>query len=293
MMANFGSKGIWESESINGGWHCINPDFPPGGDCTFFFHWGKFDYVIGGFTGFWSKPADAPSTAYEDVVAQGLDFYDGSNVPAVTEIAGGRFLMAAWIPIRGWAGPLVIRELIQYPDGRIGSKWMKEIMPASEAPRILATKIAETNTLSVDDKSFLLELDVQPADAKNGKLAVSFLPESGEQASCELQISLDSLRAQFGPGSESRFGDTQKSLREGGNPAHVGDYAIENLIDVDKPFHVRVIVIGSDKIGGTLIDAEIAGQRTMIDHRPDLSVKRIVVRVDRVEVGDVRVAAII
>jgi len=292
MMANFGSKGIWESESINGGWHCINPDFPPGGDCTFFFHWGKFDYVIGGFTGFWSKPADAPSTAYEDVVAKGLDFYDGSNVPAVTEVSGGRFLMAAWIPIRGWAGPLIIRELIQYPDGRIGSKWMKEIMPASEASRALAAKIAETTVFPVSDKSFLLEFDGDPTEAKKGRLGISFLPEAGEERSCELQICPDTLRAQFGPGSQSRFADTQKSLREGGNPAHVGDYAIENLIDVDKPFHVRVIVIGSDKIGGTLIDAEIAGQRTMIDHRPDLSVKKMVVRVEGVALRDVRVAAI-
>ena len=42
----------------------------------------------------------------EDVVRKGLDFYDGSNVPSITEIAGGRFLMAAWIPIRGWGGNL-------------------------------------------------------------------------------------------------------------------------------------------------------------------------------------------
>ena len=72
----------------------------------------------------WSKPADAPDSAYEDVVRKGLDFYDGLNVPSITEIPGGRFLMAGWIPIRGWGGNLVIRELLQFPDGRIGSKWM-------------------------------------------------------------------------------------------------------------------------------------------------------------------------
>ena len=94
MLANAGSNGIWESESVDGGWRCISPGFPPGGDCTFFFRWGKFDYIIGGFTGLWSKPADAPNSAYEDVVRKGLDFYDGSNVPSITEITGGRFLMA-------------------------------------------------------------------------------------------------------------------------------------------------------------------------------------------------------
>ena len=29
MMANYRSRGIWESESVNGGWRCISPDFPP------------------------------------------------------------------------------------------------------------------------------------------------------------------------------------------------------------------------------------------------------------------------
>ena len=97
MLANAGSKGIWESESVDGGWRCVSPDFPPGGDCTFFFRWGKFDYIIGGFKDLWSKPADAPDSAYEDVVAKGLDFYDGLGVPAITEISDGRFLMAGWV----------------------------------------------------------------------------------------------------------------------------------------------------------------------------------------------------
>ena len=140
MLANYGSNGMWESESVDGGWRCISPGFPPGGDCTFFFRWGKFDYIIGGFTGLWSKPADAPNSAYEDVARKGLDFYDGLGVPAITGISDGRFLMAGWIPIRGWGGNLVIRELIQFPDGRIGSKWMKEITPATEPPRTLAAQ---------------------------------------------------------------------------------------------------------------------------------------------------------
>ena len=57
MLANNRSKGMWESESVDGGWRCISPDFPPGGDCTFFFRWGRFDYIIGGFKNLWSKPA--------------------------------------------------------------------------------------------------------------------------------------------------------------------------------------------------------------------------------------------
>ena len=298
MLANAFSKGIWESESVDGGWRCISPDFPPGDDCTFFFHWGKFDYIIGGGKILWSKPADAPNTAYEDVVRKGLDFYDGAALPSITGLPDGRFLSVAWVPIpyhqgHGWGGCLVIRELVQFPDGRIGSKWMKEITPETETPKTLAARIAETTTCPTGSKSFMLVFNVQPAEAKNGKFGISFLPENGEQASCELQIHLDDLRAQFGPGSLNAFAASEKSLREGAWPYNTEhNYAIENLIGVDQPFTVRVIVKGCDKIGGSLVDAEIAGQRTMISYRPDLTVKKMVFRTEGAELNNVQIAAI-
>lgn len=290
MMANYQSSGIWESASIDGGWRCINPGFPPGGDCTFFFRWGKFDYIIGGFTGLWSKLAEAPNSAYEEAVRKGLDFYDGSNVPAITEISGGRFLMAAWIPIRGWGGPLVLRELIQFPDGRIGSKWMKEITPEAGKLKILAAKVAETATFAANSKSFMLICKVEPSEAKKGRFGISFLPEKGEQAACELQICLEDQRAQFGPGSLNNFADHEKSLCEGGAPQQAGNYAIEHLVGVDKPFTLRLIVKSGDKIGGSLVDAEIAGQRTMISYRPDLTVKSMRFRVEGLELSNVQIA---
>ncbi|MBM4093273.1 MAG: hypothetical protein FJ276_28260 [Planctomycetes bacterium] len=291
MLANHHSKGTWESESVEGGWRCINPDFPPGGDCTFFFRWGRFDYVIGGFRYLWSKPADAPDSAYEDIVHKGLDFYDGLNVPAITEISGGRFLMAGWTQIRGWGGNLVVRELLQFPDGRIGSKWLDEITPETEPPRTLAESVADTMTCPAAGESFLLTFDVQPAEAGKGRLAVLMLPEEGEANACELQVRLDSQRAQFGPGSLSDFAEHQKSLREGGSPNSGGNYAIENLIGIANPFTMRVIVKGDEKIGGSLIDAEIAGQRTMLSYRPDLTVKKLVFRADDVELTNLQIAA--
>jgi hypothetical protein len=290
MMANYRSSGIWESETVDGGWRCSNPNFPPGGDCTFFFRWGQFDYVIGGFTGMWSKPAAAPDSAYGDVVRAGLDMYDGSNVPSISQITGGRFLAAAWIPIRGWGGNLVMRELVQFPDGRIGSKWMPEITPATAKPVTLAALVASTAVFPAEHPSFMFDFTVQPAAAKQAQFGISFLPEQGEQASCELQIRLDEGRAQFSNGSLTRLAGSEKSLREGGAPAAVGNYAIENLIGVDQPFTVRVLVKSDDKIGGSLIDAEIAGKRTLITYRPELVVKKLAIRTQGVELRKVRLA---
>lgn len=290
LLANAGSKGIWESESIDGGWRCVSPDFPPGGDCTFFFRWGKYDFIIGGFRNLWSKPADLPDIAYDDVVRTGHDFYDGLNVPAITEIQGGRFLMAGWTNVRGWGGNLVIREILEFPGGRVGSKWMDEITPAAGKPKTIATKLAETTSFPVDRESFLMTFDVRPNASASGKLGISFLSDQGEQSSCELQIRLDNRRAQFGPRSADGFAPGQKSLREGGAPEAGGNYAIENLIDVDRPFAVKIIVKGDDKLGGSLIDAEIAASRTMISYRPDLFVRNLLFRTEDVELAKVEIA---
>ncbi len=265
MLANAGSKGIWESESMDGGWRCISPDFPPGGDCTFFFRWGKFDYIIGGFKDLWSKPADARDSTYQDVVATGLDFYDGLGVPAITEIRDGRFLMAGWVGVRGWGGILAIRELIQYPDGRIGSKWMKEITPAREKPKTLAARVTETAAFPLEARSFMLTFDVVPAEANKGKFFVTFLPGDGEQGLRELEIDL-----------ADRFANFARPLK--------------HLIGVDKPFTVRVIVKGDDKLGGTLFDAEIAGQRTAISYLENVTVKKVSIRTEGVELKNVQIA---
>ena len=167
---------------------------------------------------------------------------------------------------------------------------MKEITPETAKPHVLASRISETTSIPTGSKSFMLVFYVQPGEAKKGRFGISFLPENGEQASCELHVRLDDLRAQFGPGSLNNFAGAEKSLREGGAPQQVGNYAIENLIAVEPPLSVRVVVKGCDKIGGSLVDAEIAGQRTMIPYRPDLTVKRLVLRTEGVELKSVSIA---
>src|SRR5262249_28104623 len=151
------------------------------------------------------------------------------------------------------------RELLQFPDGRIGSKWLNEIMPELGTPRTLAAKLAEPMTFPTDGSSFLLTFEVLSGEAGKGRLGISFLPEHGEQADCELQVGLDDRRAQFGPGSLTGFAEQQSSLREGSELHNGGYYAIENLTGVDRPFTMRILVKADNKIGGSLIDAEVAG----------------------------------
>lgn len=291
MLANYGAKGTWESSSVDGGWSTVDSTFPPGGDCTFFFHWGNHDYVIGGFTGLWSKPTNAPENSYTDVVKQGLDFYNGMCVPAVTEINDGRFLLAGWIPIANWGGTVNIHEMVQFSDGRIGTKWMAEIIPATEKESILTEEINGTTTFETESESFLLTFDVNPGENIAGKLGALFLGENGDENACEFQINPQTKRAQYGPGNLAGFSAPEKTLREGGAPHKTRLYAIENLFDTDQSFSVRIFVKYDSKYGGSQIDAEIAGKRTMITFCPNLKIDKLLFRTEGTGVKNVKLAS--
>lgn len=275
MLANYGARGTWTSDALQGGWRCISDDFPPGGDCTFIFRWGGYDYIVGGFTHLWMKPADAPIEAYQDMVSQGLDFYDGLSVPSITPLPDERYVMAGWVEInRHWGGPLVVRELLQGADGRLGSRFMPELMPETTGPRrLLARKVNGrkpfTTTFggvrgeaSTDASSYLLTCRVRPQS--NGKVVITLKDDEG--GVCPWTLDLGQATARFGEG---------RSLREGGEPHRAVDYAIEHLQGIDRPFTLRLIVRDDAKTGGTLVDVEIAGQRTMISHRSGLHARHI------------------
>ena len=290
MLANYGAKGTWGSKSIEGGWYSIDSVFPPGGDCTFFFRWNEYDYVIGGFGGFWSKPAKSEVSEFKSLVEKGLDFYNGMSVPAITKIGDNRFLMAGWIYIHGWGGTLNIHELIQIQDGVIGTKWMDEIIPLTGEGKTLGKKLTGTTMFDTGYQSFMLTFDVHAINDKESKLGVVFLPENGEENACELQISPSGKLAQYGKGSLNGFAGKEKSLREGGSPHGARNYSIENLINTNKPFTVRMIINSKDKFGGSVIDTEIAGARTMITFRPDLVTQKILFNTENTEVKNVKIS---
>ena len=290
MLANYGARGTWKSDSVAGGWECQSPDFPPGGDCTFFFHWDDYDYIIGGFTQLWFKASGESDSAYMNAVEKGMDFYNGLSVPSVTEISEGRFLMAGWLKMQNWGGALVIHELEQYSDGRIGTKWMDEIIPATGEKERLCGDVSDTTEIPVPESSFMLTFEIVPEKAGQGRAGVSFLPSEGDGAACEWQLQLDDARAQYGGYVMGRFADKQKTLSEGGDPQSARNYAIRNGINTDKPLTVRMIVCETDKFGGALIDTEINAYRTMLSYRPRLSVGRLLFRTDGVRIKNIRFA---
>ncbi len=295
MYANYRSKGTWQSAAPDSGWHCINENFPPGGDCTFHFLWGNYDYIVGGFVGLWKRPADSANGPWEDMVAKGQDFYNGLNVPSVTGINNGRYLMAGWIPMNGWGGVFAISELIQYPDGRIGSKWMKELTPARTDTTLLAKRIEKESFFPVKNSSFILSFDVYPKQMNSDILAVSFLTSENDKYNngCEFRLNLGKVTAQYSNASKDPFAaPEEKTLREGGAPQHDINYAIGNLIGTNKPFKVRILVENRLKWGGSILYTEIAGQNTMISYREGLTIKNIAFDFNKVDIRNIKLMEI-
>lgn len=291
MIANFRAKGMWASETLDSNWQSISADFPPGGDCTFYFRWGKFDYIIGGFVNLWNKPASDGNDAWVDQVKAGRDFYNGINVPAITKIKDDRYLMAGWFPIRnGWGGPFVVHELIQLPDGRIRTKWMRELTPLTRDTILLAKRPDKTVSFPVADESFIISFDVHPNKKKSGMYSLSFLPSGGQdfEKGCEFKVDAQAQTAQYGQAVKEGFAAPEPSLRQEGSPQTVGNYAIEQLTGLQRPYSVRLLVKRTAKLGGTIIDAEIAGQNTMITYRQDLSVAEITFRLSDTDIRNIR-----
>lgn len=270
MLANYGSRGTWESDSASGGWKCINADFPPGGDCTFPFHWNNHDYIIGGFSRLWYKDSNADIEQFTSMVQAGIDFYNGMSVPSITEIANNRFLMAGWIKTQNWGGPLAIHELIQHPDGQIGSKWMSEIVPATTDAISISSAINANTETTIPQQPFILSFEVHPQHSGNAQLAISLLNQQEKQPACEWQMQINRQRAQFAPDAQTGFEPNQKTLREGGDVSTAQNYAIENGMKFNEPFTVRMLINPSAKMRGTLMDVEIGAQRTMLSYRPNL-----------------------
>ena len=290
MLANYGSRGSWEAESLDSGWRCDNPDFPLGGDCTFFFEWGDYEYIIGGFRDLWCRRAGDGDDRWWSMAVEGRDFYNGMSVPTITEISNSRRLMAGWVKTQNWGGPLVIHELVQRPDGQIGVKWMEEVVPATNEPFMTCGEVAKNATFDIANKRYILSFDVELESAHQGRVGVVFHPEDGYNEACEWQLQADRRRAQFANAYIDGFAKDEPTLREGGDVSGVRNYAITTPWLNDNNVSVRMVVNGQEKLCGTLLDVEIDGSRTMISYRPNLKVGRLSFRCDKATIKNVRVA---
>lgn len=246
-----------KSASIEGPWEACVTNAPAFGDCPCPFEWNGWHYIIQGFCTM-AKSRTGESGTYEDEVLAGHDIYEGLSVPMVAPWKGNRRLLIGWINhCAGWGGWLCLRELVQEPDGCLGTKWVKEVpMPAPVTT--YAARPGETLTIAFtgergEDFAFVL-------DSAKGK--ARFVRRAADGSFPDVPSLQDLARRHA-----STYGVRRIFAGRAYRPDDAGDFAITHIRGLDRPFEVKVENYYDRKAGITLVDVEIAGRRTMVTRR--------------------------
>ena len=226
-----GSIGIYRSRDLHD-WELFDARLPFRGDCPSLFSWKGHRYLLQGFVNM-AYSVDGTPGSFVDWSRAPDKLYEGLSVPMVTSWKDDRRLYFGWLNhLHGWGGWLVVREVVYYPDGHLGLKWVPEIVPPVP-PCTYRVRQGE-------------------------RFERRFRPQDGGP---ELVLAVDpaARTASFADAvPEVRFGEAKDghNVRIGGVRGLEGDY------------EVRVIVYYDAKSHATIFDAEIAGQRTLICRRP-------------------------
>ncbi len=248
-----------KAPSIMGPWTTDVENAHVFGDCPCPFEWNGWHYIIQGFCTMARSPSGLNGT-YTDEVLDGYDIYDGLSVPMVAPWKDGRRLILGWINHRyGWGGWLCFRELIQYPDGHLGSKWVPEA-PMPAVPQVFRAAPGET-----------LSIPFRALDPKGADFALVLDAAAGKARFVEKDAGgrypdVPTLH-EMAVENQARYGAERIFAGRKWRPDEAGDFAIGNIRGLDAPFEVKVENWFDRKAGISLIDVEIAGQRTMVTRR--------------------------
>lgn len=297
------ANGIWSAEKVNGEWTQVSSDFPPHSktapmrnslECPSFFEWNGHYYLIVGLCGCYSS-ATPGFEEYDDMALDGRDVYDGLVVPMVIPWKDNRRLICGWVAPFGTC--FVWRELVQLPDHQLGIRWAPEFIPRAKSANRLPEpcRSGEPAVLAGVQTDFC-GCSMTVDGSKGGKIALKIIPETGN--ACELQIDLDEKWAQFEetePGRKNEFAKPLPLIREVmeewrdkitcfrdlpwnvQRKCHFSskDFRIDKLRGTDGKFELKLVFKYEKKYPATLIDAEIAGLRTMVSFRGGFRVKTV------------------
>lgn len=294
-------SGVWESAAFGQPFGRTAGSFPFTGvspmrnssECPAFFTWNGYRYLLVGFTGYY-RTVIPDSTDFIDAGAVlNETIYAGLSVPMVAELPGGRRVMAGWVQSAklGWGGVLMQRELLQEEGGRLGMRWLPEITPKPIETHPLCSKCLMQDGIALErEESYLLEAVITP----NGANLLALNLSDGRSA-CVLQLDLAQKRATVNDAGIDAFGEPratmlevmqaldpeERSFRKAVNvPHHAHNFGLPDIRGIDSPFTLRVIIRRSRRLMAAVLDAEIAGRRTLVSVRPDFHPTRAILLAD-------------
>ena len=175
---------------------------------------------------------------------------DNLAVPKTGAFGKDRRLYAGFLGDDGWGGNEVLRELVQDVDGNLGTRFVKELIPACGAPLKLQTSaLAE----AADKRGVVL-----PNIPHDYRLQMEIVPEAG---AASFGIGLHAGAAPYDEACDLVFRPAERRVsfsKMGSSSGKVGGGpGIDAVKGLDKAFSVDIVVRHD------ILDAEIAGTRSL------------------------------
>jgi hypothetical protein len=226
------------------------PGYPGEPECADYFEWHGWYYLV------FSNQGVARYRLSRQPLGPWLrpkvDVFDGPQavVMKTASFAGDRRLGAAFLPAGGYGGQVVFREIIQSPDGALGTKWPQEMIPRTDASQeISAVKLnSEQNLTAVPlgkvSKNFLLRTHIAPEpNASYFGLRLG----AGDNMRGGFELRFEPWREKAG----LRPADASSTDECAGT-------SIYNVTSLDHAFDLELLVKGD------VIDVCIDGRRTLV-----------------------------
>jgi hypothetical protein len=130
------------------------------GPCPHYFEWDGWHYLLVGGNLFYSRKSSGPWQPHSPAKLDTWLFPKGA------EFKGGRRIMAGWVGDQGWGGDIVFRELVQHPDGTLGTKWPAEMIP----PDAQRARFVVDSTRTLDAFGVTVTVDLDKRSIQVGAL---------------------------------------------------------------------------------------------------------------------------
>ncbi len=194
------------------------------------------------------------------------------SVMKTAAFIGDRRIGAGWIGEREndkddgkmlWGGSLVFREFIQLPDGRLGTKFLKEVTPISKEQVSFEVKTL-TKGVASNASEIILKTEGMQAVAILDKIPSNF------RLQCDVEVYNNTEKFSFGlkgSGDYESMYNLVFDLRK--NIIRLEKEVIHYKIDLNAPFKIDIIV------KDTIIDVCVGDEHCIINRLQDLNGDRI------------------
>jgi hypothetical protein len=220
-------------------------------ECPDHFLWNGWYYLIS--TRYWMSRS--PTGPWTSPKAPALDVLP---VPKTAAFTGNRRIYVSWLRDGGWGGCTVFREVVQRPDGTLGTRFLPELIPASGDP--VALRPAETGPavsrqngpIVIRSPKAIGEVNLAGLP-RNVRLTARVVPQQGTAG---YGLRFGGGNAQQAKETELRFDLPARQVRLSGGAT------IHEVDGLDQPFEMDII------LKDDVLDVCIANQRTLIGRTP-------------------------